>query len=86
MFQIRTATAFIAMAALASATAGAVADETYDRGERGSRVVEAPTTRVETRPGDTDVRVRAPYTGVHVDTERRRVRIRVPYFNRDIRW
>ena len=34
----------------------------------------------------TKVRVRAPYTAVHVDTKRRRVHIRVPYYNRVIRW
>ena len=34
----------------------------------------------------TKVRVRAPYTAVDVDTKRRRVHIRVPYYNRVIRW
>jgi hypothetical protein len=34
----------------------------------------------------TKVRVRAPYTAVDVDTTRRRVHIRVPYYNRVIRW
>ena len=32
------------------------------------------------------VRVRAPYTAVDVNTKRRRVHIRVPYYNRVIRW
>ena len=36
--------------------------------------------------GRTKVRVRAPYTAVDVNTERRRVQIRVPYYNRVIRW
>ncbi|MEZ5843811.1 MAG: hypothetical protein R3D27_08765 [Hyphomicrobiaceae bacterium] len=53
----------------------------------GKTVVEAPTTRVETdEAGRTKVRVRAPHTAVDVDTERRRVRIRVPYYSGDIRW
>jgi hypothetical protein len=34
----------------------------------------------------TKVRVRAPHTTVDVDTKRRRVHIRVPYYNRVIRW
>ena len=34
----------------------------------------------------TKVRVRAPYTAVDVNTKRRRVHIRVPYYNRIIRW
>jgi hypothetical protein len=34
----------------------------------------------------TKVRVRAPYTAVDVDTKRRRVHIRVPYYDRIIRW
>ena len=34
----------------------------------------------------TKVRVRAPYTAVDVNTKRRRVHIRVPYYNRVIRW
>ena len=50
-------------------------------------VVDVPTTHVET-DGDrkTRVKVRAPYTKVDVDTKRRHVRIRVPYYNGDIRW
>ena len=36
--------------------------------------------------GRTKVRVRAPYTAVDVNTKRRRVHIRVPYYNRVIRW
>ena len=38
------------------------------------------------RRGRTTVRVRAPYTAVDVNTRRRRVHIRVPYYNRVIRW
>jgi len=43
---------------------------------------------VKTRRGERGkrVRVRAPHTRVDVDTRRRVVRIRVPYFNQDIRW
>jgi len=50
-------------------------------------IVDVPTTHVET-DGDrrTRVKVRAPYTKVDVDTKRRHVRIRVPYYNGDIRW
>lgn len=50
-------------------------------------IVDVPTTKVET-DGDrrTRVKVRAPYTKVDVDTKRRHVRIRVPYYNGDIRW
>jgi hypothetical protein len=58
-------------------------------------IVDVPTTHVETDgdrrtrvDGDrrTRVKVRAPYTKVDVDTKRRHVRIRVPYYNGDIRW
>ncbi len=35
---------------------------------------------------NTRVKVRAPYARVDVDTNRRRVRIRVPYYSGDIRW
>jgi hypothetical protein len=50
-------------------------------------IVDVPTTHVET-DGDrrTRVKVREPYTKVDVDTKRRHVRIRVPYYNGDIRW
>lgn len=50
-------------------------------------IVDVPTTHVETS-GDkkTRVKVRAPYTKIDVDTKRRMVRIRVPYYNGDIRW
>jgi hypothetical protein len=49
---------------------------------------EAPGTRVdvEARGQATNVTVRAPRAAVDVDTERRAVRIRVPYFRGDIRW
>ncbi len=59
----------------------------YVEHRNGETIVDVPTTRVETG-GDkkTRVKVRAPYTKVDVDTKRRHVRIRVPYYNDDIRW
>jgi len=59
----------------------------YVEHRNGKTIVDVPTTRVETG-GDqkTRVKVRAPYTKVDVDTKRRHVRIRVPYYNGDIRW
>ncbi len=59
----------------------------YVEHRNGETIVDVPTTRVETG-GDNEnrVKVRAPYTKVDVDTKRRRVRIRVPYYNGDIRW
>lgn len=86
MLRLNTVTAIAALAALASTVSIALADDRNADGDSGSTLVEAPTTRVETRQGDTDVQVRAPYTDVDVDTERRSVRVRVPYFNGDIRW
>lgn len=56
--------------------------------QNGVTSVDAPNTRVAVREstGDARVRVRAPETKVDVATDRREVRIRVPYFSGDIRW
>lgn len=56
----------------------------YKHSHNGGVVVKAPGTRVKTKRGNT--RVRAPYTGVDVDRDRREVRIRVPYFSGNIRY
>ena len=59
----------------------------YVEHRNGKTVVDVPTTRVETSGHQkTRVKVRAPHTKVDVDTKRRHVRIRVPYYNGDIRW
>jgi len=59
----------------------------YVEHRNGETIVDVPTTRVETSGHRrTRVKVRAPYTKVDVDTKRRRVRIRVPYYNDVIRW
>ena len=84
------ATVLAAAAAIGLALAGPASahdGSRHDRDHRGTNV-KAPGTSVKTRHTrrGTDVRVRAPHTRVHVDTERRVVRIRVPYFNQDIRW
>jgi len=76
------------MAPTKTATPALLADAgDYVERRNGETIVDVPTTRVETS-GDkkTRVRVRAPYTKVDVDTKRRLVRIRVPYYNGDIRW
>lgn len=79
-----TAGAVLAMAALALPSA---ARDVVTR-EDGITRVEAPTTRVRVDEvtGDTRVNVRAPGTHVDVDTERRHVRIRVPFYSGEIRW
>jgi hypothetical protein len=66
--------------------APAIAGDYVER-SNGETIVDVPTTRVETG-GDkeTRVKVRAPYAKVDVNTKRRHVRIRVPYYNGDIRW
>jgi hypothetical protein len=57
---------------------------TYDKAKT---IVEAPTTRVETKTGrKTSVRVNAPHAQVKIGTSARHVRIRVPYYSGDIRW
>lgn len=56
--------------------------------ESDRTTVKAPSTMVEAdeRTGETRVEVRATDTKVDVDTQHREVRIRVPFFNGDIRW
>jgi len=59
----------------------------YVEHRNGDTIVDVPTTRVKTSGHRrTRVKVRAPYTKVDVDTKRRHVRIRVPYYNDHIRW
>jgi len=77
---------FTATALLITLAAPAISGD-YVEHRNGETIVDVPTTRVETG-GDrkTRVKVRAPHTKVDVDTTRRHVRIRVPYYNGDIRW
>jgi hypothetical protein len=77
---------FTATALLITLAAPAISGD-YVEHRNGETIVDVPTTRVETG-GDrkTRVKVRAPHTKVDVDTKRRHVRIRVPYYNGDIRW
>lgn len=77
---------FTAAALLITLAAPAISGD-YVEHRNGETIVDVPTTRVETG-GDrkTRVKVRAPHTKVDVDTKRRHVRIRVPYYNGDIRW
>jgi len=79
-----TAGAALAMAALALPVS---AQNVVTRADGLTRV-DAPTTRVRVDEvtGATRVKVRAPATRVNVDTERRHVRIRVPFYSGDIRW
>jgi len=80
------AVTFTATALMITLVTPAIAGDYVER-RNGETIVDVPTTRVETG-GDrkTRVKVRAPYTKVDVDTKRRHVRIRVPYYNGDIRW
>lgn len=81
----RASAALIVLPALA--VAAAAHDGGSTRQDKKGTEVKAPYTHVKTRgKRRTKVSVRAPYTGVDVDTRRRRVRINVPYFNRTIRW
>jgi hypothetical protein len=74
-------------AAVLAMAAGAAADTTATvKQVDGRTIVTAPTTKVDASAERTKVRVDAPDTRVRVDTETRIVRIRVPYFNGDIRW
>ena len=64
----------------------AISEEAGRHGGRNA-TVEAPAARVAVQGSrNTRVRVRAPHTGVDVDTRRRRVRIDVPYYHGTIRW
>ena len=84
MTKIVTASAALVAAALALPAA---AHDVVTRGDGITRV-DATTTRVRVDEvtGDTRVKVRAPATRVNVDTDRRHVRIRVPFYSGDIRW
>jgi hypothetical protein len=87
MVRTRRLTITFTITALAITLATPALTGDYVEHRNGETIVDVPTTRVETG-GDkkTRVKVRAPYTKVDVDTKRRHVRIRVPYYNRDIRW
>ena len=87
MVRTRRLTITFTITALAITLATPALTGDYVEHRNGETIVDVPTTRVETG-GDkkTRVKVRAPYTKVDVDTNRRRVRIRVPYYNGDIRW
>jgi len=86
-YQSRRVAVTFAAAALTITLATPALTGDYVERRNGKTIVDVPTTRVETG-GDkkTRVKVRAPYTKVDVDTKRRHVRIRVPYYNGDIRW
>jgi hypothetical protein len=80
-------------AALAAMTAASAAHAartdaktTVDTRRHGRTYVTAPGTKVAVVPKRTKVSVDAPYTMVRVNTAANHVRIRVPYFNGDIRW
>ncbi len=87
MVRTRRLTITFTITALAITLATPALAGDYVEHRNGETIVDVPTTRVETG-GDkkTRVKVRAPYTKVDVDTKRRHVRIRVPYYNDDIRW
>ena len=87
MVRTRRLTITFTITALAITLATPALTGDYVEHRNGETIVDVPTTRVETG-GDkkTRVKVRAPYTKVDVDTKRRHVRIRVPYYNEDIRW
>ena len=87
MVRTRRLTITFTITALAITLAKPALTGDYVEHRNGETIVDVPTTRVETG-GDkkTRVKVRAPYTKVDVDTKRRHVRIRVPYYNGDIRW
>ena len=87
MVRTRRLTITFTITALAITFATPALAGDYVEHRNGETIVDVPTTRVETG-GDkkTRVKVRAPYTKVDVDTKRRHVRIRVPYYNDDIRW
>ncbi len=87
MVRTRRLTITFTITALAITLATPALTGDYVEHRNGETIVDVPTTRVETG-GDrkTRVKVRAPYTKVDVDTKRRHVRIRVPYYNDDIRW
>ncbi|HRK19928.1 MAG TPA: hypothetical protein PK970_13300 [Hyphomicrobiaceae bacterium] len=79
----------LASAAVASLTAAsfAIAESDTNVTVKGGKAdVTAPYTTVDSTPARTKVKVDAPHTNVKVDTEARVVKIRVPFFNGDIRW
>jgi hypothetical protein len=76
----------LALLAATGPVPNANAAETTVTTGNGNTVVIAPTTRIDSSADRTTVRVAAPFTRVKVDTAARHVRIRVPYFNGDIRW
>jgi hypothetical protein len=87
MVRTRRLTITFTITALAITLATPALTGDYVEHRNGETIVDVPTTRVETgRDKKTRVKVRAPYTKVDVDTKRRHVRIRVPYYNDDIRW
>jgi len=86
---VRTRRLTVILASMAFTTTLATPASTGDYVEHGNgeTIVDVPTTHVKTSGyRRTRVNVRAPYTKVDVDTRRRHVRIRVPYYNDDIRW
>jgi hypothetical protein len=79
----------LAIATLATVTTLGTAHAsktTVDTRRDGRTSVAAPGTKVTVVPKRTKVQVAAPYSTVMVDTAAAHVRIRVPYFNGDIRW
>lgn len=75
-----------ALLALALTTPAQSHQQTKVTNEDGKTIVNAPTTDVEAAHDGSEVDVDAPYTSVKVDTRKRVVKIRVPYFNQDIEW
>ena len=87
MVRVRRLTVTFSATTLMITLAAPAISGDYVEHRNDKTIVDVPTTHVET-DGDrkTRVKVRAPYTKVDVDTKRRHVRIRVPYYNGDIRW
>ena len=87
MVRTRRLTITFTITALAITLATPALTGDYVERRNGATIVDVPTTRVETSGHRrTRVKVRAHYAKVDVDTKRRHVRIRVPYYNDDIRW
>ncbi len=78
--------ALAGFAVVATVSAAHASKTTGDTHRDGRTFVSAPGTKVAVVPNRTKVHVEAPYSSVRVNTAANHVRIRVPYFNGDIRW
>lgn len=73
--------AITVLSAAAVALGATVAQADHKKHKRSDVHVNAPYTKVDV---DKNVRVKAPYTKVKVS--KRRVKVRAPYVNLDIKW